>query len=220
MGEKKRKDKWVQVWVKDNIDKLVPYRGLCVTLHPEHGIVCIARDVLNAIKQVEFLRRSIAAECVHCDVFALLKKAGWKDPFESQAPFDVAEREKDKRRGRGKDKPREAKVWKRKRKVDDPVPQLKDPPADPHNGLPDLSPLAPPIDLFDNGVVLDGASNPSVAPEPAEVPKDPQGWSLIPSGSAFPSPHKQPSFQPRTGGFDRGILIDGAGRSIRGPRYD
>jgi hypothetical protein len=68
------------------------------------------------------------------------------------------------------------------------VPEKTEPPV----------PLSPPIDLFDNNVVLDGSQPPP-----------------------FPSPHPQPPFMPRPSADRGNIRVDGVARGPRsGIRYD
>lgn len=82
-------------------------------------------------------------------------------------------------------------------------------------------------DPFDNSdMVLDGSRPESDSdvgtfnPEKTDILK-----SIIADTSGsfgpFPSPHKQPPFQPH-GGFDRGLVVDGGGAAwrSRGPRFD
>lgn len=50
------KDQWAVDCAKEHTDELVPLRGFCVYLHPEHGIVHVAKDITTSLSQSRFVK--------------------------------------------------------------------------------------------------------------------------------------------------------------------
>lgn len=143
-------DDWAVDWTKKHADELVPFRGFCACLHPEHGMLHVAKDVVASINQAQFLKRSIRKKAVHVLVTALLERSGWETPERANAP----------------------QIFEPKRR---PKRKIYEPPAD-HKPLTSeeinaaveegqraaesmrkrLDNLSAPYDLFDTGGLIDG----------------------------------------------------------------
>ena len=183
-------DPWVQEWCTEHALELAHYRGLVVAIHPQNGIVTIARDLENLTAQVGFLRRSIASECAAIDVDGALSMIG-------RPGLRVMKR------------PDSPNMDPHRQEAKAPVPEKTDPPP----------PLSPPIDPFDNEVTLDGARLPEfeVGDVGTFNPKPEDKATPFPSPDKQPKfmPRRSPLSDVRLDGVSNPGIRGSSGRGIR-----
>lgn len=238
---KKPKKSWAEEWCRERaIELFTFYRDYVITLHPVHGIVGVASGLENALLQEQFLRRSIAAECMHVDVNAMIAKV--------RPGLQVMKR------------PDSPNMDPYRQEAETPVPEKAEPPphlADPFDNsdvILDGSPHPSDVEASDVGTFNPTETLAQVAQrlgkKATEVLLKVLAWpdDERPTGvhinthltaeqvkrieddfkneKPFPSPDKQPPFMPRRSPLEGSVRLDGVsnpgarGSWGRGLRYD
>ncbi len=214
---KDEKYKWIDFWCDLNMQTLQRCKDTWLAVHPDHGIVASADSAMALDIRKTYLRRKLAAACESIDVATELDKR--------KSIFDPTKRAK----------PTPAALSPLSKETPASIPELKPVHVDPFD-RPIEEPKFP-VESLQAYAKRKGLKSTEVLMKllsmgypgihvnaPLDEEMTAQLDSVFPEAkSPFPSPHKQPPFQPRKPDpFDRGAVIDGGGAAWRnrGIRFD